>query len=82
MAAKAREQILATIDRIAGGPNETFTIQQVLAELEARGTDLAESTIRTHITSRMCGDAPKNHGTTYDDLARVDRSVYRLRARG
>lgn len=74
----AREQILASIDRIVGGSVDTFTVQDVLAELDAWGTDLAESTIQTHITSRMCADAPDNHGTTYDDLERVDRGVYRL----
>ena len=33
-------------------------MSEVLDELRAQGTDLAESTIRTHITSRMCGDSP------------------------
>lgn len=80
MSGTAREQILAAIQRIAG-PGDTFTFSDVLAELRARGSDLAESTIRTHISSRMCGNAPDHHGTTYDDLERVDRGVYRLRTR-
>jgi hypothetical protein len=75
----AREQILAAIERIRSGPRDTFTESDVLDELRAQGTDLAESTVRTHITSRMCGDSPDHHGTTYDDLERVDRGVYRLR---
>ncbi len=79
MSGTARDQILAAIRRIAG-PGDTFTISEVLAELRARGSDLADSTIRTHISSRMCGNAPDHHGTTYDDLERVDRGVYRLRA--
>lgn len=80
MTGTAREQILAAIDRITTGPADSFTVSQVVAELKSSGTDLAESTIRTHVTSRMCGDAPDNHGKTYDDLERVDRGVYRLRS--
>lgn len=79
MGGTAREQILAAIDRISPGSGDTFTISDVLQELRSQGSDLAESTIRTHITSRMCGDSPDHHGTTYDDLERVDRGVYRLR---
>lgn len=81
MGATAREQILRAIDRITKGSADTFTIGDVLAELRVSGSDLAESTLRTHITSRMCANAPDHHGTTYDDLERVDRGIYRLRSR-
>ncbi|MBX3314380.1 MAG: hypothetical protein KF906_08680, partial [Actinobacteria bacterium] len=77
----AREQILAAIGRIGGRSGDTFTIAEVIDELRAQGSDLADSTIRTHISSRMCGDSPDHHGTTYDDLERVDRGVYRPRPR-
>ena len=80
MSGTAREQILSAIKRITTGPGDTFTISDVLRELRSQRSELAESTIRTHITSRMCGNAPDHHGTTYDDLERVDRGVYRLRA--
>lgn len=75
----AREQILQAIERIGSGSAGTFTVDDVLNELRSQGSDLAESTIRTHIASRMCGDSPDHHGSTYDDLERVDRGVYRLR---
>ncbi len=42
---------------------EVFTIKD---------TKFAESTIKTHITSRMCGNSPDNHNTTYDDFIRTD----------
>lgn len=80
MGGTAREQILAAIERISSGSGDTFTVSDVLDELRAQGTDLAESTVRTHITSRMCGDSPDHHGITYDDLERVERGVYRLRS--
>ena len=43
-----------------------------------RPSGYAESTIRTHVTSRMCGNAPDNHAVTYDDLVRIDAGRYRL----
>lgn len=70
----AREDILAAIRRL---DREPFTVMDMLREME--GTTYAESTIRTHITSRMCADAPDNHGTTYADLERVGHGQYRLR---
>lgn len=81
MSGTAREQILAAIEHISLGPGDTFTVSDVLRELKTRGTDLKESTIQTHIRSRMCGNSPDNHGTTYDDLERVGRGLYRLRTR-
>lgn len=65
-------QILLAIDRIAPGPSDTFTIADVLGQLRWHGSDLAEGTVRTHIISRRCGDSPDHHGTTDDDLERVD----------
>lgn len=81
MSGTAREQILAAIEHISLGPGDTFTVSDVLRELKTRGTDLKESTIQTHIRSRMCDNSPDNHGTTYDDLERVGRGLYRLRTR-
>lgn len=49
MGGTAREQSLAAIDRITHGPTDTFTIGDVLEELTASGTHLAQSTVRTHI---------------------------------
>lgn len=72
----AREDILAVIRRLG---QETFSVADVLAEMAP--SSYAESTIRTHITSRMCADAPDNHGATYADLERVARGRYRVRQR-
>ncbi|GLY85988.1 hypothetical protein Airi02_039170 [Actinoallomurus iriomotensis] len=76
----ARREILAAIrellDRSVG---ETFTPEQVVAEMRRRGTGYAESTIRTMVTAHMCSNAPDNAGTTYDDLERIGRGIYRIR---
>jgi hypothetical protein len=75
----ARREILGAIHVLLGGSgSDTFTPAQVLAEMKRRGTGYADSTVRTMITAHMCRNAPDNTGTTYDDLERIDRGVYRL----
>jgi hypothetical protein len=73
-----RDDILAVLPT-ATEPDGTFTVEQVVAALRAQGSRYAESTVRTHVTSRMCADTPDHHAHTYDDLTRVDRGLYRLR---
>jgi hypothetical protein len=76
----ARQEILTAARKLASrSPDGSFTLEQVIAELRRADTRYAESTIRTHVTSRMCADSPDYHGTTYDDLERLDRGRYRLR---
>ncbi len=76
----ARQEILTAARKLASrSPDGSFTLEQVIAELRHAGTRYAESTIRTHVTSRMCAVSPDHHGTTYDDLERLDRGQYRLR---
>jgi hypothetical protein len=75
----ARREILAAIRAVLGrSGTTTFTPAQVVTEMTRRGTGYAESTIRTMVTAHMCRNAPDNAGTTYDDLERIDRGVYRL----
>ena len=73
----ARKEILQAIPA-AVASDGAFTVRRVVAELARRGTVCSDSTISTHIISRMCAEAPDNHATTFDDLQRVDRRVYRL----
>ena len=74
----ARDEILEAVSHLAHQGQMTFTASDVIGELRRRQTRLAESTIRTHITSRMCANAPDNHDTTYADFERVGRGEYRL----
>lgn len=79
----ARDEILAALPTLrARLGRETFTPAEVIAELQTRGTGLAAATIRTHVGSRMCADAPDHHARVYDDLERVERGLYRLRRPG
>jgi len=58
---------------------EIFSLTEILAEMKSRGTSYPESTIRTHVCSHMCVDAPDNAAVTYPDLERVERGRYRRR---
>jgi hypothetical protein len=76
----ARAEILATARSLAGqSADGSFTLAQILASMKRSGTLYAESTIRTHVTSRMCADAPDHHATPYDDFQRLSGGRYRLR---
>lgn len=78
----AREQILRAARLLDKGRGATFSVLEILAEVRRQGSTLADSTIRTHVTSRMCKNAPEHHGTVYADLERVERGRYRLAQRG
>jgi hypothetical protein len=76
----ARDEILAVLPAVrARTGRETFTPQDVIDELQCRGTSYKPSTIRTHIVSRMCSNAPDHHARTYDDLERIADGQYRRR---
>lgn len=57
---------------------EVFRLDEIVNEVLAIGHH-RESTIRTHVISRMCAQSPKNHGIVYADLDRVGRGLYRQR---
>jgi hypothetical protein len=51
----------------------------IVAEMKARGSRYSERTIITHVTSRMCANAPKNHAVVYNDFWCIDRGSGRYR---
>lgn len=78
-ATTCREQILAAASQITKSKNSNeFTILEILNYLTQQNTQYKESTIRTHITSRMCSNAPSHHAVTYNDLTRIKPGVYNL----
>lgn len=73
-----RDEILeafAALERRHG--RDTFSPAELVAEVGARGGEHPESTIRTHIVSAMCVNAPPNHAVRYPDLERVAYGLYR-----
>lgn len=78
-AATAREAVLAAAKTlVARSPDGTFTVAEIVNEVRRRDGRLADSTVRTHVVSRMCVNAPDHHATVFPDLERVDRGRYRL----
>ncbi len=76
----AREEILAALPAVrARTGRESFTIQDVIEELQRRGSTYKPSTIRTHVVSRMCANAPNHHARTYEDLERLPDRRYQAR---
>jgi hypothetical protein len=76
----AREEIheaalaVCSSDRIA-------YLSDIVTEMKRRGTKYKESTIRTHVTSRLCANAPDHHAVTYSDFEHVGSpasGLYRL----
>ena len=52
----------------------TFTPIQVVEAL----SHLNESTVRTHVVSRCCINAPNNHAVRYAYFRRVGHGVYKI----
>jgi hypothetical protein len=78
-AVTARTDVVAAARVLAAeSPDGTFTPAEVVAYLMRQGSQLAESTIRTHVVSRMCANSPDHHGVVYADLVRVSPGRYRL----
>ncbi|MER1987486.1 MAG: hypothetical protein ABS948_16530 [Solibacillus sp.] len=74
-----REQILFAASQITHSKNSNeFTILEILNYLTQQNSPYKESTIRTHITSKMCSNAPNHHAVTYNDLTRIKPGVYSL----
>lgn len=75
----ARREILAAVTRILARSGQlTFSPVEVVRELQDAGTNYAEATIRTMVTSHMCLNAPDHAAVTYDDFERLEHGVYRL----
>ena len=70
------EEVLRTARRLCRERRGwTFTAEEVVRALP----DLNEGSIRTHIVSRCCVNAPRNHPHRWDYFRRVSRGVYEIR---
>jgi hypothetical protein len=78
-----RDELLAAASAVCTrSGTDTFTLAVILEEMRARKSTYRESTIRTHVTSRMCKNAPVHHAKTYPDFESLGGGVYRLLTRG
>ena len=67
----AREDLLAAADRLVGRGSGEFGLAEIIREAYDHGSTYAESTLRTHVSSYMCANAPKNHGVQTGDFIRI-----------
>lgn len=74
----ARREILDAAKALTQRGQSPFSPLQLVNETLQRGTNYPESTLRTHIVSAMCVNAPTNHAVKYPDLFRVSRGQYIL----
>lgn len=76
----ARDEILNALPRLrARLGRDDFTPAEMIDELRRAGSAYSDSTIRTHVVSRMCINAPDNHAVVYSDLERIGHGLYRQR---
>lgn len=72
-----RDEILVAVAALERRGIDVFSPADVIAEMRRAGSQYAESTIRTHVVSRLCRNAPDHHAVTYPDLERVGEGLYR-----
>ena len=76
----AREETLVALAAVRTRlGRDALMLSDLVGELHRRGSALAESTIRTYVTSRICANGPDNHAVVYRDLERVGRGPHRER---
>jgi hypothetical protein len=73
-----RDEVLAAAQALLRLGQVDFSPDDIIREMERMGTRYAPSTIRTHVVSRMCVNAPAHHQSRYEDLERIGRARYRL----
>lgn len=72
------EEVLAVAQRLAAARKDSsFTVQEVVSALPA----LNQNTVRTHVVSRCCVNAPKNHLHKWDYFRRIGRGRYQIEAK-
>jgi hypothetical protein len=77
--ATCHEEVLAAAIAVtaAKGRNE-FSPVEIIEYMKAKGSRYPESTIRTHVVSRCCANAPDHHAVVYRYFKRVGRGTYRI----
>lgn len=73
-----RDEILSVMREMHSAGKSNVTMNDVVSAMKRRGSSYKESTIRTHMGSRMLKGANQNHATKFDDIELVERGQYRL----
>lgn len=79
MTSTCREELLqATRSIIKSKGINRFTPKEAIEFMQRNNTIYAESTIRTHITSRCCSNAKDHHAVTYNDYESLGSGEYKV----
>ena len=70
----AHDEVLEAAICIARAKEWTFSVDEIVRALP----HLNAGTVRTHVTSRCCVNAPKNHPHKWDYFERIGRGEYRV----
>jgi hypothetical protein len=74
-----REEVLGAVRAVVRDKgHNVFTADEIVNRLRDSGSGFAESTIRTHVTSRCCRNALRNYVVTYEDFERIKPGIYRM----
>ena len=77
MSQTCRDAVLQTFEKLEIRPARgEFAPITVIHEVQSDSELFQESTIRTHIVSRMCVQAPKHRSPKCEDLDRVSPGMY------
>jgi hypothetical protein len=58
-------------------PDGSFSVEEIVAELQRRGPACSPGAVRRHVNGGMCVNAPA-HLRKYPDLERLERGWFRL----
>ncbi len=74
-----REELLTIIkDFVKNKGENKIYLSEIIKLAKEKKINYSESTIKTHISSKMCKNSPQHHQTKYNDLERISRGLYRL----
>jgi hypothetical protein len=76
---RCHEQVLVAARSLTArkGSNE-FTADEVLEEMRTAGSRYSASTVRTHVVSRCCANAPNHHAVVYKYFERIRPGLYKI----
>ena len=74
VAVKIHEEILKTARRVCSKPNWTFSLNEIVCAMP----HVNEGSVRTHVSSRCCVNAPSNHQSRWPYFRRLGRGVYEI----
>jgi len=69
------EEVLAAAQRLCRPEDWTFHLIDIVRALP----HLNERSVRTHVVSRCCENAPTNHAHKWPYFERIDRGIYEIR---